>query len=184
MSISLEQFFADVARQQHNAVRRGTVTVYFMHRTLTPTNVRATWNDVPVSKVPEQGTVLDMPGAGYMGADARWRVVEQQWLASNAGVTLFVDDVASQHGMQEICWVSTLRPTGVGWLASVRTGDRYTVWRKHPDSPWTTITAPLTHDQHEHWYAHREPQTALRTATPDETVWLDEHAAALVLVAA
>jgi hypothetical protein len=61
------------------------VTVYFLHDTLTPGNVRAVWHDHPI--VPKVGELVDFDTAGFMGATVSWQVVRQEWLNADA-VTL------------------------------------------------------------------------------------------------
>lgn len=89
--MSLEEFLAAAEREQQRRRDAGQVTLYVRHETLTPGNVRATFADVPVGLVPEIGTVLHIPGAGYDSADARWRVTGHEWL-NRAGVILTCDD--------------------------------------------------------------------------------------------
>lgn len=58
--------------------------VYFMHDTLTPHNVRGTWDDVLA--VPSVGDVLTVE-MGYYGARVEWTVAQVEWLNPHA-VTL------------------------------------------------------------------------------------------------
>jgi len=60
--------------------------VYVVHDTLTPQNVRGTWDDVLV--IPAVGDTFTSPW-GYMGATVDWTVTRQEWLNGSA-VTLYV----------------------------------------------------------------------------------------------
>lgn len=84
--MTLPEFFAHVDDVKADRLARGVRKVYFQHDTLTPLNVRATWDDIPLAEVPKVGDVLDLPGFGYDGADGRWRVAK---VAEN-GTTSYV----------------------------------------------------------------------------------------------
>lgn len=60
------------------ALPRG-ITAYFVHDTLTPNNVRATWYGV--TSVPAIGALVDLAGAGRKEDSYRatWRVKGQEW---------------------------------------------------------------------------------------------------------
>jgi hypothetical protein len=58
------------------------ISVYFVHESLTPGNVRAAWHRSLTA--PRQGDEVDLPGAGYMGADVVWTVVSAKWLNEGA----------------------------------------------------------------------------------------------------
>lgn len=92
---SLEQFFDHVDQVQADMRARGVVTVYFQHDQLTPGQVRATREDVPIRDVPEEGAAIDLPHAGYMGAPAHWRVKRVEWLAG-PGVVLHMTDAGQE----------------------------------------------------------------------------------------
>lgn len=71
---TVEDFLDDRAASIEDRVKRGVRTVYFLHNTLTPGNVRATRQNIPLADVPKVGQVVDLPGAGLYGADVQWRV--------------------------------------------------------------------------------------------------------------
>ena len=86
--------------------------------------------------------------------------------------------------MDELCWINTMQPQNVGYLAGVRTGDTMTVWRKHGEGPWIAITPAMPMAEHEQWYHHRNPYTEQTQATQAQATWLEEHVASLVVVTA
>jgi hypothetical protein len=85
------------------------ITLYFMHDTLTPENVRAS---MQADVVPPVGAIVRLPCAGYDGAPAFWKVADQEWVwvpdslppseyAEARGtwsVTLFCTDVPIKEG--------------------------------------------------------------------------------------
>lgn len=92
---TVEDMFRD-ADQAHAAMRqRGVVRIYFQHETLTPHNIRATREDVPVRDVPAIGQIVELRGAGYDGADARWVVTGEQWHAGGPSLTLTCADLGA-----------------------------------------------------------------------------------------
>jgi hypothetical protein len=93
-SLTLAEFWLDAPRQQQSARERGLVDVFFFHQVLTAQTARAVWRDVPRDDVPAVGAVVDLPGAGYMGAGARWQIMDQQW-TPGAAVFLHVRDAPS-----------------------------------------------------------------------------------------
>lgn len=92
-TMSLEQFFDHVDDVQEQMRARGIVTVYFQHDTLTPGNVRATWEDHPVAELPKVGDVLVLPHAGFYGSPGHWRVKDVEILASGAGALVTMTDL-------------------------------------------------------------------------------------------
>lgn len=69
---------SEFLRPGDTADRHGPPTrIYFMHNTLTPQNVRATWDDA--IEIPAVGDTVAL-SCGYMGADVEWTVTAQQWL--------------------------------------------------------------------------------------------------------
>ncbi len=84
-----EDFASQVTDDVTRRTRNGLVNVYFRHRTLTPDNVRAKWENHPIRDVPAVGQPVVLPGAGEYGDDARWTVVNESW--KPGAVTLLVD---------------------------------------------------------------------------------------------
>lgn len=73
-TMSLPEFFNHVDAVHAGRLARGVRTIYFQHDTLTPNNIRATWDDIPVENVPRVGAILALRGFGYDGADGQWKV--------------------------------------------------------------------------------------------------------------
>lgn len=96
-SQTLEEFFQEAAQAQQSRRDRGVVQVHFQHQVLEPGATREIWDDVPLADVPAVEAIVDVPGGGYMGSDARWRVMHQQWLPG-AAVILHVRDAHVENG--------------------------------------------------------------------------------------
>jgi hypothetical protein len=101
--MTLTEFFGHVAEVDDGMRRAGLVTVYFMHDTLSPGNVRFTWDDHPVRKVPEEGDLITSPHGGYMGTPVRWIATKVDW-HSGAGATVHCESFAPRDGAPWLDW--------------------------------------------------------------------------------
>lgn len=103
-TMTLPEFFTDVACQMNAMREAGLVTVYFQHETITPGNVRFTWEDHPIREVPEEGDLICHPHAGYWGTPARWHITKIQWLAG-PGVIAHCASFAENPAAPWLGWV-------------------------------------------------------------------------------
>lgn len=74
--MNLDEFMEERNRDIARRVDGGKVNVYFMHRTLTPGNVRQVWRDYEEIGVPRVAEEVRLTGAGYMGENVVWRAAE------------------------------------------------------------------------------------------------------------
>lgn len=90
-NMTLPEFFDHVDAVHADRIARGVRRIYFQHDTLTPNNVRLTWDDIPLAEVPQVGDVLDLSGFGYMGADGQWKVARVEENGATSYVITMTD---------------------------------------------------------------------------------------------
>ncbi len=90
-NMTLSELFNHVDAVHADRLARGVRKIYFQHDTLTPTNVRATWDDIPVENVPRVGALLALRGFGYDGAGGQWKVARVDENGSTSYVVTMTD---------------------------------------------------------------------------------------------
>ncbi len=91
--MTVPDFFNHVDRVRADMQARGVFTVYFEHETLTPNNIRGTWNDAPANTIPKVGDVLTLNHMGYYGCPGIWQVTKVKELASGTAYQVTVADL-------------------------------------------------------------------------------------------